>query len=268
MATNIWGNADLESGIADWNSGALGGDISWSTTKSNSAVDSGTHSLKVDPTSNVRAGCLSDAVPVSSSTQYTVSWYINPDNAAINYRAEFFDQDNNAVSAVLDNTYTADTWTRVSKTFTTGVDDTGFKLGVRKNNVAGGDLFYIDCVMLETGGSASAWVPGGVQTVIEPPLLTTQISMFNPVVLDSNPTGWDIGPFIYAEAGSGVAVYPPLLQTTIQIHDPVVYAVDVPTAIAPNLMTTQLTMLSPRVSVTTGQSGSKICRFLHLVMGR
>jgi len=128
---------------------------------------------------------------------------------------------------------------------------------------AGSELYFDDFA-----SDDADWVGASEVAVdITPPVLTTSISIYDPVVT-GNLMSWDMGAYIYAEAGSGVAIAPPLLQTQIQIFDPVVYAVDVPTAITPNLMTTQLTMLSPHVSVTTGQSGSKICRFLHLVMGR
>ena len=264
MAINLWPNASFESGVDDWNlSGSLD-PIGWSTEQ---AWDS-THSMKVSGFGQFE-GVISDVKSVvSGGTQYTLSMYGYKTGTTQTYALRINDQDGNQISAASTETINTGEWTRFDRTFTTGADDTGIIVWLYANS--GGDLgsVYYDGVMLETGASASEWVDYITDDVsILAPSLAMSTVIYNPVVTASTNV-WDAGAYIYAAPESGVNVAPPSLQTTIQIHNPVVYAVDVPTAIAPNLMTTQLTMLSPRVSVTTGQSGSKICRFLHLVMGR
>lgn len=97
-----------------------------------------------------------------------------------------------------------------------------------------------------------SWL-GPVETAtpveITPPLLTTSLAIYNPTVENETIGLWDMGPFIYGAESGGVDVYPPKLASLLTMHSPVVYAVDVPTAVTPNLVTSQLTMLSPTVTV-------------------
>ena len=113
----------------------------------------------------------------------------------------------------------------------------------------------------------TAWVGAVASGVdITPPLLTTELAIFNPVVTNANEAeAWDMGPFVYTVTGTTTAVNPPSLQTSLQIHNPVVYAVDYPTAIAPNLMTTSLTMFNPTVT-TQIPIFNRIAKIFHLIM--
>ena len=133
-------------------------------------------------------------------------------------------------------------------------------------NLTGSQTIYFDDVEVNDSGWLGP-VGGGVSVDITPSVLTTDLVMLNPVV--GNPSqaeSWDMGPYIYTEAGTGVAITPPLLQTQLQMHDPAVYAVDVPTAVAPPLLQTNIQMLNPTVNV--GKFRNRICSMLHLIMGR
>jgi len=128
--------------------------------------------------------------------------------------------------------------------------------------IASGEVYFDD---VEVNDADWPHAAGAVN--ITPPLLTTNIAIHNPVVTAANKAEeWDIGPYIYTEGGTSVAINPPTLQTTIQIHDPVVYAVDVPTAIEPNLMTTQITMFNPTVSNRKTSIFNRAARLLHVIM--
>ena len=266
MATNLWPNADFESGVSDWHAGSGTG------TQSSEQAFEQTYSLKWTPTDAAYANWESDAKTiVSPSTDYVVSIYFYP-TTTHDYQLQVYGDVEGLIGTASPGNLTGGEWTRVEVAVTTGASDSALNLRVRKANNVDLDPVYLDAVMVETGsGAASAWANyvSGATTAINPQLLTTSISMFNPLVTNVSPTlEWDAGAYIYTGDASGVSIAPPVLRTQLAIHNPVVYAVDVPTAITPNLMTTQLTMLSPSVSVTTGQSGSRICRFLHLVMGR
>ena len=90
------------------------------------------------------------------STQYTASVYIYPEEAR-DYQIRVLDQDSNLINSEDTGALTADTWQRIDNTFTTGADDTGIIIQVRKNNHANTDVYYVDAVMVENGATASAW---------------------------------------------------------------------------------------------------------------
>ena len=265
MAINIWPNADLEAGIDDWN--LIGGgfpSIAWSTTQSWS-TDGGTHSLAISPNGTYK-GAVSDVLPVSPNTQYTASWYVWVTDADETMDFKIYDQDENTIKQETNQTHAANEWFRVDLTGTTGADDTGIKLLCRSSGTHQEDaVIYLDAVMLETGASASAWTNYvASEANVFPEALAMSLAIHNPIVSVSLP--WDIGPFIYGSAATGVSVNPPLLQMSTQIHDPVVYAVDVPTAVAPPLLQTNIQMFNPTVNVGTFRN--RIASMLHLIMGR
>jgi len=154
MATNLWENADLESGIADWNDGLN------STISSDSSIYwEGAKSLKCVVPSNGTVEFRSDVkYIVEESTIYNVSayWYVT--NADLEMVIVVKDQDGNFINNGLVSG-TADTWHRVTCAFQTGAGDTGIKIEFQKFGSTSevGD-FYIDGVMAEIGSSTSSWV--------------------------------------------------------------------------------------------------------------
>jgi len=260
MAVNLWPNADLESGIDEWNPVGV-------ATLSHSSAQAWeqTYSLQIIPGGTYNEA-ESDPLPISGSTQYTASWYFKTNSEVQIWDSKVRDQDGNTIRQDNANTYTADTWTRIELTFTTGADDTAIKLMQRSgSNNDVGSIGWVDGIMLETGASASEWTNYVEADVnVTPPSLAMSLQIYDPVVAVSTP--WDIGPYIYTTSSGGVSVNPPLLQTTIQIHDPVVYAVDVPTAVAPPLLQTNIQMFNPAVNVGTFRN--RIASMLHLIMGR
>ena len=266
MAVNLWPNADLESGISEWNVQSAA--TLTSSTAQSWSTDGGTHSLLIEY-AGTYDGTNSDVRSVvSESTQYTISFYLYSTSETQTYSVYVYDQDDNQIAVAGDWTTALNAWARKTVTFNTGAGDTGIKLNIISwTPYVGGEL-YVDGIMLETGASASAWVnyisPG---VDVTPPLLTTRLVMFDPIVEASSQT-WDMGPFAltYSEEQVGVAINPQLLQTTIQIHDPVVYAVDVPTAVAPPLLQTSIQLFNP--TVNAGTFRNRIASILHLIMGR
>jgi len=256
MATNLWPNASIETGISEWTP-TVGITPSHATTQ---AWDQ-TYSLGLLTTGDYKS-VKSDAIGISESTQYTFSFYVYPTNATTVIEIGLYDQDDNDLFGHVASTYTADEWTRVSITKTMGSGDTGVKARFQKNSGTNA-IFYIDGIMLETGASASEWADYIVAgTDVAPPLLTTSLQIQNPTVANSAP--WDMGAYIYYESSGGVEVFPPLLRTQLAIFDPVVYAVDVPTAVAPPLLQTSIQMFNPTVNV--GKFRNRICSLLHLIM--
>ena len=151
MATNLWPNADIESGIDDWASRG-GATISHSTEQKWEQL----YSLKVEPTVNVNDGAWSDyKAVIEGSTEYTMSLYIYP-TATVQYKILMVGD----VSGTLNDANfdgTPDEFGRVEVTATPGASDTTLRIDIKKNNDASTDTFYVDAVMLETGTPASAW---------------------------------------------------------------------------------------------------------------
>jgi hypothetical protein len=156
VATNLWENPSLESGVDDWNNYVFGV-VSQSSTE---AWDQ-TNSLRiaVAARAGIQGGTSDVKYVVEESTQYTISAYIFTTDATyvINFRA--YDQDSNLLGAVGTTTYDADTWTRIDFTVTMGAGDTGIKLQLLKDSAdVSAGYIYCDGIMLETGASASEWV--------------------------------------------------------------------------------------------------------------
>jgi len=265
MAVNLWPNADLESGIDDWS-------ITGSSLISQSSTQAWeqTYSLAIDTQGNLYAGAASDVQSiVNGSTQYTASVYVWAEDPNTNFTLTILDQDSNVItnSAGID---TEDTWTRITRSFTTGADDTGIILRVRQNNRAVDTNIYVDAFQLETGASASAWVnyvEPGVE-VTQSPLGTLAVAGLDPVVTASTGvtsglgtltvtgarpsvsagTSWEVGAYIYTTVG-GVDVNAELGTLDITGNDPVVLAV---TDVKPGLGTMTVTGNEPVVTASTG----------------
>ena len=201
MAVNIFPNPSLESGIAAWTANG-GTSIEQSTTQ---AWDQ-TYSLLAILSTNSYSGCNSSTakINVSESTQYTLSYYAYPDTATVApLKTNINDQDGNQIASVVTDPLTADEWTRITKTFTTGAGDTSVYFAIQKNNHAGEGNLYLDGFMLETGGSASEWVDY-VDAAVE--LVIADASL----ALSADGSGsidglWDLGAYIYT-SGSGIVL--------------------------------------------------------------
>ena len=207
MATNLWPNADLESDADDWNS-LNGGTPSHSTTQSNNAVDGGSNSVKCVVSAHAYSGIESDIKSiVSAETQYTFSVYVY-NTGTHQIRLEIRDQDSNSLGAQ-SFTVTQNTWTRISRTFTTGAGDTGIVLRIFKGNDVAEADFYADTLMVETGASASAWVNYSSGTAIAVGNVgNSSIAAVTPVTIAANTT------FTVGNVGnSSIAGYNP--NTTI-----------------------------------------------------
>jgi len=260
MATNLWENADFESGITGYVNWG-GGVVSQSTEQ----AWHGTNSLKCISAATSQGTYNGIECEVSGSTQYTFSFYVYT-TATMQLKSDLWDQAVGNVTQIANAEVTSESWQRVSATFTTGAGVRGMSWSIKQDTSNVNGIFYIDGIMLETGTPASAWVDSTVSVDITPSVLTTALQMYSPTVINSEIGLWDIGAYIYTGAETGVTINPPLLQTTIQIHDPVVYAVDVPTAIEPNLMTTQITMFNPTVSNRKTSIFNRAARLLHVIM--
>lgn len=147
---NLWPNADLESGVDDWNE-------NYASTISHSSAQAwhGTYSLCVTP-SAAYATAFSDHKTVAGATQYTLSFYIYPANGSLTYTSTVYDQSDNWHGNEV-STYSADQWSRVDITLTTTAGDTAVWLEVSQGNSGQTDPWYIDGVQIEAGASATAW---------------------------------------------------------------------------------------------------------------
>ena len=216
MATNLWENADLESDYTGW-AASNGGLLATSSTKS----VQGTSSLRINSAAGDNyAGAKSTTRDVDASTQYTFSIYVNPD-VEISIGCTIYDQADGWLQGG-NVTCSADTDTRITRTFTTGESATGVYAIVAKNNVNTEEYWYVDAAMLETGGSASAWVDYDAGTTVSfsatvaavsstgtPALGVTQ--NFSATIAAVTTTGaagdgaWDIGAYIYTGGATGAA---------------------------------------------------------------
>jgi len=196
MATNLWPNASVESGVTEWGSHS-GGVITQSSTK---AWDQ-TYSLKVAIETGNYGGTYSDVIAdiVEGSTQYTFSVYHNPD-IIMDLWIDVVDQDaNNISNGTLVTDAAANTWARSSRTFTTGAGDTGLRIRIRNKVDDETTNFYLDGFMLETGASASEWVDYAA---------TVSFSATVAAVTTTGTAGdgaWDIGAYIYTGGATGAA---------------------------------------------------------------
>ena len=99
-------------------------------------------------------------VAVSGSTQYTFSYYIRgtPNNQCRIYSYAGYAGD---LVTLTDHTYTTNSWTRVTTTFTTNAATTGIYIYVCSRNTAASpaEVIYVWGAQLETGNGASSYIP-------------------------------------------------------------------------------------------------------------
>jgi hypothetical protein len=97
----------------------------------------GDYCIKVVTGDNAYAGITGSQYPIgiTGSTQYTFSFYLyNTDDTGVQYDFLVEDQDSNTIAQLSNQGSTLNTWVRHSVTFTTGSDDTGVFLYIRKSN--------------------------------------------------------------------------------------------------------------------------------------
>jgi len=254
MAVNLWENASLESGIDGW-SGKNGASVS----QSSDYASHGTYSLK-ETGGNVYAGiqCANREI-IDASTQYTLHFEVYSTAADLDLSCRVVDQDGNWLNEVTPTIASSATWTQVTNTFTTGAGDTGIYWWIHKLDESADDIFYVDKIMLETGGSASAWVDyaGDVDVEVTPNLCTSSLVTYNPTIT-ANTGLWEIGAYIYSTSG-GVTVNPNLGTSQLQAHNPTV-SVTEDVAVAPNLCASSLVTHNPTVTAFAPIIGTGITR--------
>jgi hypothetical protein len=154
---NLCGDSSFREGIHWWETvGAPSPAKTWSTDQ---AYD-GNQSMKVVSGTGAYAGVdhARGPIPISGSTQYTFSFYFYNTNGSVNYDFQARDQDENVIQANNNQSSTQDTWVRHTITFTTGSDDTGCFLFIRKSNDTTDVTFYLDAIQLEQAASASSYL--------------------------------------------------------------------------------------------------------------
>ena len=234
MATNLWPNADLESGVSEWTAFNNA-----TASQSSTRAWEQTYSLKVITGTTPNAGVQSDAVTgLTGSTWYCASFYIWCDDA-ITLRQDIKDQDENLIGGI-DHSPAAGEWVRVYKSLQIAADDTGVVVTLYRKTDTTNTNVYIDGFMLETGDTPSEWVnySAGSETEIDATLGSLTLTGYNATVdaqvdtdIDAtlgsltltgyNPTvsagtaiavegpasgdgAWDLGAYIYPDAGGGI----------------------------------------------------------------
>ena len=151
-ATNLWSNASVEDGVDDWNVEGAG-----SISQSSDQKWHDTNSLYVVPGGQWQGAKSDTKSIVESSTEYTFSCFIRSTDGDMTTAVQvegdvsgYIDQDSSATAT--------DTWVRKTVTFTTGASDTGIVIKIVDVDATDHGNFYIDGIMLETGGSASEWI--------------------------------------------------------------------------------------------------------------
>jgi hypothetical protein len=116
-------------------------------------------------------------VAVSGSTQYTFSYYIRgtPSNQCRIYSYAGFTGD---LVSQTNHTYTTNSWTRVTTTFTTNAATTGIYVYICSRNAAASpaEVIYVWGVQLETGTAASSYIPTTTAQVTRNPDLALMTS--------------------------------------------------------------------------------------------
>jgi hypothetical protein len=154
---NLFTDSSFRGGIHWWETrGSPVPSKSWSRDQ---AFD-GNESLRADLSTSLYSGIdhARGPVPVAGSTQYTFSFYLRNGNGSVNYDFIVMDQDENTIQSSTNQSSTQDTWVRHEVTFTTGSDDTGAGIAIRKSNDATVVTIYVDAIQLETGASATAYL--------------------------------------------------------------------------------------------------------------
>lgn len=168
MTTNLQPNSSFESATA----AAPASLTTCTSVLSSTEALQGTQSCKVTLTSTTFNAAWSSTTQsamrasVAASTQYTASawvWCAGTGRSII-LGIAFFDSTgvtfkNSASGTAV--TLTANTWTRVTCTATSGAGSGSATLSFGNNGAwTNGDIFYVDEMQIETGASASGWVPG------------------------------------------------------------------------------------------------------------
>jgi len=161
---NLWSNADLESGIDDWNAVQ-------SVTISQDGTEKwqGSYALLCTPTgSREWQTAKSDNKAVSPSTQYTLSAYLWSQNAETGWVLSVYDQDAGWLGQAQPDT-SAGAWLRFHIHFTTASDTTAIYLHLSRGSTADTGLWRVDAVQLELGGTETEWENygsgGGLQII-------------------------------------------------------------------------------------------------------
>ena len=154
MATNLWPNADLESGVSPWTDTGGYTDISQSSTKKWEQ----SYSLLVETNGYAYNGTMCSFDGIEESTQYTFSFYAEVDASSVDMHLIIEDQDTNQLAGYTFDNMTTGSFIRYEGMFYTGAGDTGIIVKILQWATTVDTNIYIDGVMLETGGTASAWV--------------------------------------------------------------------------------------------------------------
>jgi len=161
---NLWPNADLESGIDDWNA-VQGITISQDGTEK----WQGSYALLCTPVPSYEwQTAQSDNKTALPSTQYTLSAYLWSQNAETNWLMSVYDQDAGWLGQAQPDT-SAGTWLRFHIHFTTASDTTAIYLHLSRGSGTDTGLWRVDAVQLELGGTETAWENygsgGGLQII-------------------------------------------------------------------------------------------------------
>ena len=229
MAVNLFPNADIETSIAEWELASANGVLTWGTTRSQSGLDGGTHAIRFDTEGYANAGYRLKSgsyVPVDSSTQYTISFYVWVEDSGLDLRIRIRDQDLGNNIGRTESAVTAGQWNRLDYTFTTASDTTAIEFTLYQITTTVDTFFDVDCIMLETGASASTWVnySAGSEILVvadcahahtaDSPVITQGGSLtvadcahaHTAVGFQGGDGLWDVGAYIYPLGGNEIVL--------------------------------------------------------------
>lgn len=134
-------------------------------------------------------------LPVSAGAQYTLSGYVYS-TAARNF--QIVGRARNAAGAITDFTsgnlaVPANQWTRISFSFTVGADTLTLQTAFQALLGAAGEVFYLDALQLETGATATAYMPPGVNVQVSLDQTTGIYEATTNLLngdFETNTTGW------------------------------------------------------------------------------
>ncbi len=156
--TNLALNPSIETNIASTgNTGVSPGTI----TQSNEQAYSGTYSQKLVVASG-RGWFISDGVLTAGTTVYWSFWAYSPTVVPMQPYWERSSTYTGGPGGATVNTV-PNTWTKVSGTVTldaSQVAGTSFKFGYHRGTPAGGEVVYIDGVMITTSGASANFADG------------------------------------------------------------------------------------------------------------
>ncbi len=135
--------------------GWIGSDTPTSVLRTTIQRKFGNASLEVITGANLNAGTDSPVAPAAATTEFTASFWIRRTESVVDIHLLVRDQDDNAIATSPNFATTANTWFRVSFTFTTGAGDTGVILRIVKNGSATDITFQLDGAQIEIGDTAT-----------------------------------------------------------------------------------------------------------------